>query len=105
MSHTLYIILAGRAWVVMADSQNREVILTTLRVGDYVKEMSMIDGEAHSATVEAEVQRNVLELERKAFKQCLKENLPIADAIMRRLCRAPAFGQQEDWFDRFGGRL
>jgi CRP/FNR family transcriptional regulator, cyclic AMP receptor protein len=85
MSHSLYIILAGRGRVVMADSQNREVILATLRVGDYVGEMSMIDGEAHSATVEAEIQTDVLQLEREAFKQCLKENLSIADAVMRGL--------------------
>lgn len=82
MSHSLYIILAGRARVVMVDKQNREVILATLRVGDYVGEMSMIDGEAHSATVQTEIQTDVLELGREAFTQCLRENLPIADAVM-----------------------
>ncbi len=69
----------------MADSKNREAILATLLVGDYVGEMSMIDGEAHSATVEAEIQMDVLQLEREAFKQCLKENLSIADVVMRGL--------------------
>jgi CRP-like cAMP-binding protein len=81
-SHSLYIILAGRARVVMADSQNREVILATLRVGDYIGEMSMIDGQAHSATVQAEIHTDVLELGREAFTQCLRENVSITDAVM-----------------------
>ena len=84
-SNTLYIILAGRARVVMADSQNKQVILATLRVGDYVGEMSMIDSEAHSATVQADLQTDVLILGRDDFMQCMKEHYAIADAIMRGL--------------------
>jgi len=84
-THTLFIILAGRARVVMADNQNREVILATLRVGDYVGEMSMVDGEAHSATVQAEIQTDVLVLGRDAFMACVKDNGSIADAVMRGL--------------------
>jgi CRP/FNR family transcriptional regulator, cyclic AMP receptor protein len=67
---------------VIVDSQNREVIWVTLRVGDYVGEISMIDREAHSATVEAEIQTSLLEFKCEAFKQHLKENLSIADAVM-----------------------
>ena len=42
------------------DSRGREVILATLRSGDYAGEMSLIDNDPHSATVLAEVQSDAL---------------------------------------------
>ena len=36
--------------------------------------MSIIDNEPHSATVRAEVQTDVLQLERAEFTRCLSEN-------------------------------
>ena len=47
-SNALFILLTGRARVLMTDKRAREVILATLRVGDHVGEMSLIDGEPHS---------------------------------------------------------
>jgi CRP-like cAMP-binding protein len=85
ISDSLYILLAGRARVVMADSQGKEVILATLRVGDCIGEMSLIDDEPHSATVIAELQSDVLILARDAFSRCLAANFSINDAIMRSL--------------------
>ena len=55
-SNALTILLTGRARVISSDSRGREVILATLRPGDYVGEMSLIDDEPHSASVLAEVQ-------------------------------------------------
>jgi CRP/FNR family cyclic AMP-dependent transcriptional regulator len=46
----------------------------TLRAGDYLGEMSLIDGEAHSATVTTEVQTDVLVLGREDFLRCVGEN-------------------------------
>ena len=43
-ANALYIILSGRARVLMTDSKGSEVILATLRTGDYIGEMSLIDG-------------------------------------------------------------
>jgi CRP/FNR family transcriptional regulator, cyclic AMP receptor protein len=85
ISDALYIILSGRTRVLMTDSKGREVILATLRTGDYIGEMSLIDNEAHSATVTAEVQTDVLVLGREAFSRCLGENMSMAYAIMRGL--------------------
>ena len=45
-TNAIYIILSGRARVVMGDHKGGEVILATLRAGDYLGEMSLIDGEA-----------------------------------------------------------
>lgn len=84
-AHALFLILAGRARVVMADRQSREVILATLRPGDYSGEMSLIDSEPHSASVVAEIQTDVLILGRLDFERCLRENTSMAHAVMRGL--------------------
>ena len=84
-SNALFIILNGRARVVMTDRQGREVILATLRAGDHVGEMSLIDNNAHSANLDAEVLTDVLVLGRKEFMRCLAENSSIALAVMKAL--------------------
>ncbi len=81
----LFLILAGRARVVMTDRQSREVILATLRPGDYLGEMSLIDNEPHSASVVAEIETDVLILGRTEFERCLQENTSMAQAVMRGL--------------------
>ncbi|WP_294772215.1 Crp/Fnr family transcriptional regulator [uncultured Rhodoferax sp.] len=84
-SNALFLILAGRAHVVMADSKAREVIVATLKAGDYIGEMSLIDNEAHSATVVADTQMDVLVLGRDDFTRCVNENSAIASSVMRGL--------------------
>jgi CRP-like cAMP-binding protein len=84
-SNALFILLSGRARVLSVDAKGREVILAVLHPGDYIGEMSLIDGEAHSATVQAEVQTDVMMLGRVAFLQCLPENTSMSFAIMRGL--------------------
>lgn len=84
-TNSLYIMLSGRTRVVMTDSKGREVILATLRAGDYLGEMSLIDNEPHSATVIAEQQVDVLALGRETFLQCLMENAALSFAVMHGL--------------------
>ena len=85
-SDALSIILSGRARVLMTDSGNgREVILATLQSGDYFGEMSLIDNDVHSASVEAEIQTDVLELGRAEFLRSLADSAPMAYGIMRGL--------------------
>jgi CRP-like cAMP-binding protein len=94
-SNALYIILSGRTRVVMTDSKAREVILATLRAGDYVGEMSLIDGEPHSATVVAEQQVDALVLGRDDFLRWLSENSAMSFAVMQELVqRLRKSGQQ-----------
>ncbi len=83
----LYIILAGRARVVVTDKKAREVILATLQPGDHVGEMSLIDQESHSANVEAEVQTDALVLGGEDFNRCVNENSAMMQAVMRGLVR------------------
>jgi CRP/FNR family cyclic AMP-dependent transcriptional regulator len=82
---SLFIILAGRARVVVTDRRDREVILATLHPGDYLGEMSLIDHEPHSATVEAEVQTDALVLGGDDFNRCLLENNSTMTAVLRGL--------------------
>jgi CRP-like cAMP-binding protein len=86
-THSLFIMLNGRARVLTADSRGREVILAVLESGDYVGEMSLIDNEPHSATVRAEVQTDMLVLARADFARCLPENTSLSYGIMRGLVR------------------
>ena len=81
-SDALFIILSGRARVLMTDAKGREVILATLQTGDYIGEMSLIDNEAHSATVETEIQIDALELGRADFMRSLNESSSMAFAVM-----------------------
>jgi len=85
-SDALYIILSGRGRVVMSDSsKGREVILATLQSGDHIGEMSLIDNDVHSASVEAEIQTDVLELARAEFLRSLADSAAMAYGIMRGL--------------------
>ena len=86
-SNTLFILLNGRARVLTSDSRGREVILAVLESGDYVGEMSLIDNEAHSATVRCEIQTDMLILGRADFARCLPEHSSLSYAILRGLVR------------------
>lgn len=86
-SDALFIILAGRARVLMTDRKSREVILASLQPGDYLGEMSLIDHKPHSASVEAEVQTDALVLGRLEFTRCLADNSAMALAVMQGLVR------------------
>ena len=86
-SHALFIVLSGRARVLSTDSRGREVILATLQVGDYVGEMSLIDNEPHSATVQTETLTDCLVLGRAEFDHCLEGNTSMARAVMTGLVK------------------
>lgn len=81
-SGELYVMLNGRARVLVADSQGRQVILATLRSGDCVGEMSIIDHEPHSATVIMDMTGDVLVLSSAAFSRCIAHNSAMAQAVM-----------------------
>lgn len=84
-SHALFILLSGRARVVMIDRRAREVILAVLGAGDYVGEISLIDGKSHTANVAAEVQCDLLVLGHAEFSRCLAENHAMANSVIKGL--------------------
>lgn len=84
-SHALFIILSGRARVVMTDRRGKEVILDVLKPGDHIGEMSLIDGKSHSANVQAEVQTDLLVLGHAEFNRCPAENHATANSVIKGL--------------------
>jgi CRP-like cAMP-binding protein len=86
-SNALFILLNGRARVMTMDARGREVILATLHPGDHIGEMSLIDNEAHSATVCVDIATDVLMLGRTEFARCLRDNLSMSYEVMRGLVR------------------
>ncbi|MBG6073051.1 MULTISPECIES: Crp/Fnr family transcriptional regulator [unclassified Polaromonas] len=84
-SCALTILLTGRARVVSRDARGREVILATLRPGDFVGEMSLIDQAPHSASVIAELQTDTLVMDQLAFTRCLPDSDSMAYAMLKGL--------------------
>lgn len=80
-----YIIVSGSARVITSDERGREVILATLRAGDYLGEMSLIDDQPTSATIRFETQSDVLCLPSLEFRRYLPLSGSVADGIMRGL--------------------
>ena len=79
----LYIILSGRAKVVIDDGDGREVTLTTIGPSEFFGEMSLIDEKPRSASVEALESCEVLYISKPAFMACLKDNFDAAMLILR----------------------
>jgi CRP/FNR family cyclic AMP-dependent transcriptional regulator len=79
----LYIILAGRAKVVIDDGDGREVTLTIIGANEFFGEMSLIDDKPRSASVEAIEPCEVLYVSKAAFMACLKDNFEVAMMILR----------------------
>jgi CRP-like cAMP-binding protein len=84
-SNALYVIISGRARVVIVSDKGKEVVLATLGVGDCIGEMSLLDELPHSATVVADTQMDVLVLAREAFSSCVTHNAPLAVSVMQGL--------------------
>jgi CRP/FNR family cyclic AMP-dependent transcriptional regulator len=79
----LYVILAGRAKVVIDDGEGREVTLTVIGPNEFFGEMSLIDDKPRSASVEAIEPCEVLYVAKAAFMTCLKDNFEVAMLILR----------------------
>ena len=86
-SNALFILLTGRARVLVADARGREVMFASLQPGDYVGEMSLIDNQPHSATVRIHVQSEVLRLGQADFARCLPTSPGMAFVVMHGLVK------------------
>lgn len=82
-AEALYIILAGRAKVVIDDGDGREVTLTFIGPNEFFGEMSLIDERPRSASVEAVEPCEILYLSKSAFMTCLRDNFEVAMLILR----------------------
>ena len=83
LTDALYIILSGRARVLIDDGEGREVILNLLGPNEFFGEMSLIDEQPRSASVEALDACEILYISKSAFMGCLKGNFDAAMLMLR----------------------
>src|SRR5688500_12727849 len=70
----LYIILSGRAKVLLDDDHGKEVTLSIIGPSQYFGEMSLIDSKPRSASVQGLDPCEVLYISKAAFMACLQTN-------------------------------
>lgn len=83
----LYIILAGRAKVLIPDDDGNEVILSVIGPNEFFGEMGLLDDQPRSASVETLEPCEMLRITRSAFLACLKDNFDAAMQIIRNLVK------------------
>ena len=83
----LYIILAGRAKVLIPDDDGNEVILSVIGPNEFFGEMGLLDDLPRSASVETLEACEMLRISRSGFLSCLKDNFDAAMLIIRNLVR------------------
>jgi CRP/FNR family cyclic AMP-dependent transcriptional regulator len=83
----LYIILSGRAKVLIPDEEGHEVILTVMGPHEFFGEMGLLDDLPRSASVETLEACEMLRLSKAGFINVLKDNFDLAMLIIRNLVR------------------
>ncbi|WP_085314403.1 Crp/Fnr family transcriptional regulator [Derxia lacustris] len=83
----MFIIIAGRAKVQIADQDGKEVILAVLGPGEFFGEMSLIDNNPSSASVITIEQSHFIVVSKDDFRRHLAGNPEVAMNIMRGLVR------------------
>ena len=83
----LYIILSGRAKVLIPDEEGHEVILTVMGPHEFFGEMGLLDDLPRSASVETLETCEMLRLSKAGFINVLKDNFELAMLIIRNLVR------------------
>ncbi len=88
----LYIVLKGKVKVSISGKDGNELVLATLRAGDFFGEMSLIDGLSRSANVVAEEESFLGVLKRDRFVMTMEQEPRIAidllSALVNRLRKA-----------------
>lgn len=87
VSDSLYMILSGRAQVVLKERRRGTIIVFTLGPGEFFGEMSLFDKQPRSASVIASEPCELLLLKGNDFMACLSQSPPMAATVMRELVR------------------
>lgn len=81
----LFLILEGRVKVVLYGEDGKEVILSTLKDGDFFGEMALLDGGPRSASVVALESSRLVRLRRRSFMDFLREHPDMALRLLEEL--------------------
>lgn len=84
---SLYIVLAGRTKVQMADDEGKEVILNVLGPGDFFGEMGLLEDAPRAASVVTTEPSEFVSITKNDFNALLKDNYEMAMVIMRGLVK------------------
>ncbi|MDB5927788.1 MAG: transcriptional regulator, Crp/Fnr family [Betaproteobacteria bacterium] len=82
-SDALYIIVSGKAKILVDDGDGREVTFTSIGSGELFGEMSFADEKPRSASVQALEPCEVLYIPRSALLECLKHNFDAAMYVLK----------------------
>ncbi|MBW1804144.1 MAG: Crp/Fnr family transcriptional regulator [Deltaproteobacteria bacterium] len=83
----IYLILKGSVKVSLTHPDGKEIILNTLRVGDYFGEMSVFDHMPRSATIVTEEASEFLVISKKVFIELIKRNPEISLKILAEMSK------------------
>ncbi|MGZ5099120.1 MAG: Crp/Fnr family transcriptional regulator, partial [Usitatibacter sp.] len=87
MGDSLYMIQSGKVKVFIGDEDGREIILKILGPGDFFGEMSMIDKQPRSASVNTIEASTFLVLTHAAFEKCVEQAPRIGNMVMQILAQ------------------
>jgi CRP/FNR family transcriptional regulator, cyclic AMP receptor protein len=83
----LYFIKTGKVKVFLSNEEGKEIVINTLKEGDYFGELSLIDGAERSASVMTTEASTFYVLIKASFEKILKEHPDIALALIRDLVK------------------
>lgn len=83
----LYIILSGRAKVLIPDEKGDEVILARIGPGEFFGDMGLLDDHARSASVKTLEPCELMCVPKADFMRCLSDNPELAMRIIRGLVK------------------
>ena len=81
----LFVIVSGKVKVVRMDEDGREVILSMFGPGEFFGEMSLLDGQARSASVVATMKSELFMIHRRDFLKLLHEHPQVAISLLGEL--------------------
>lgn len=87
LSDALYIILSGQANVIVKEPRHGEIIIFTLRPGEFFGEMSLLDKQPRSASVIANKPCELLSLKGSDFFAYVGKDRSLAMSVLRELVR------------------
>jgi CRP/FNR family cyclic AMP-dependent transcriptional regulator len=83
----MFIIVKGKVKIVLLSPGGKEIILTTLKSGDFFGEMSLVDGEPRSASAIAVEDSSLFLLRRDSFIKVIMNNPEMALKIMKEMSK------------------
>lgn len=86
-SNSLYLILSGSVKVALSSEDGKEMIITTLQMGEHFGELSLLDEAPRSTDITALEKSTLLIIHRADFFRLMEKNPMIAANVIKYLCQ------------------